>query len=429
MINRGHAVGLFLFVVLIAASAPFLPLTSNWIDIAANNIYPYPGGDIHLDYFLGAMFGLSCGIFLLVGPFPPSLRPALLVGWAAKLASALFIMPIYEYAYGLDIDKYFSIGGFPEITTAALGKGNAYIRVLTWFMFQAIGPNFHAGKVLFTFIGFMGIYLCYRGAVLFLRKESPGLLLITTLSPTCLFWSSLLGKDPICLFGVGLYVFGSLGWLTSGRHSYLFLIVLGALFTSVVRSYFLPILAVPLSVAYFMQTRRALVRLFLFPVFIFGTYFSVVSFRDSFKIDSFEAFAQYQANLISGWGGGSAYSLPLIDSPIALLLVAPLGAFTALFRPLLFEAHNPFALVASIDNTVLLIIAAYAFKRSKLKEFGQPEILWMSAFILLWSTLHGLGSGNLGALSRFKIQILPIFITLLVYMARKRPAAPVSPPR
>lgn len=425
-ISRGQAVGTFLTVCLFALVFSMVPPFSDWVAASANNIYPYPGNDIQFDYFVGGLAGLLCGVAIIAGPFHHALRPTILFCWAMKLATALFIMPIYEFAYGFDIDGYFMIYDAPPAAGIVFGNGTSNIRLIAWWLFQVIGPNFHGGKVLFTFIGFLGIYLTYRGAVMFLKSENPFLLVLMTLSPTGIFWSSLLGKDPIVLFGVGLYAYGSFGWLSQASKRHLALAALGAVIAAFIRVYFLPILTVPLALAFFVQTRRPIVRALLLPFILAGAHFSVTSFQKDIKVDSFDAFSAYQANIATNWKGGSGFALPTVDTPVMLVAVAPLGAFTALFRPMIFEAHNPFALAAALDNTFLLILAIYAFARSRLREFAQPEILWMSIFVLLWSTMYGLGSGNMGAISRFKIQVLPTFITLLVYMARKRMQQPES---
>ncbi len=46
----------------------------------------------------------------------------------------------------------------------------------------------------------------------------------------------------------------------------------------------------------------------------------------------------------------------------------------------------------------------------------------MMSYITVWAVVYGFGVGNLGAMSRFKIQVLPLFICLLLYLARKRVA-------
>ena len=100
---------------------------------------------------------------------------------------------------------------------------------------------------------------------------------------------------------------------------------------------------------------------------------------------------------------------------------APLGAFTALFRPLPGELFNPLGLLASLENLVLLALVFLAIKRAKWRDIKQPLILWAITLILIWSVVYGFASSqNLGAAVRWKLQILPLLVGLLCYLGRRR---------
>lgn len=423
MIPLHVAAGSLLGVSLIAMLASVVPPFSDLISLAANHSSPYCGSDIQFDYFVGGLIGLVCGLLLFVAPINPRVRSTAIFCWAVKLLTALMLVPIYEYAYGMDIDGYFWIYDMPAFEWGSVHQvGTWYVRFLAWAVFRIIGPSFHGGKVIFSFIGFMGIYLAYRGAVSFIKEERPSLLMLMTLVPTSLFWATSLGKDPIVLFGVGLYCFGVLNWLRSLHPTHAIAIVAGAAVAGLIRPYFLPIMGLPLAAAFLFQTQRPTVRLLSLPLVIAGGAFSVRLFSESMRIASFEAFITYQSKVAADWRGGSSFTLPAIDTPLKLLLVSPLAIFTALFRPMIFEAHNLFALAAAIDNTILLGIFCYAIARSRFREWLKPELVWMGGFVILWAIMYGIGTGNLGAISRFKVQVLPILILLLVYMARRRPS-------
>lgn len=400
-------------------AASIMPPFSGLIEMAANNVYPYNGPDIHFDYFTGALIGVLCGLGLMIIPMPAEIRPMVSFCWAIKFAVALFLTPVYEYAYGIDIDGYFWFAEMPGRIYGD-GAGTWYTRMVAWAVFQVIGPSFHGGKVLFSFIGFSGLYAVYRAGARFMRSENPWLLALICLAPTGLFWSSTLGKDPLCLLGVGLYCYGSMAWLDGFKSRYLFPIVIGGVIATTVRSYFAPIMGIPLAVAFLLQSKRPLLRFLLIPGVLFGVQNSLEQFQARIRVDSFDSFVQYQARVAKDWQGGSSFVLPTIDSPIKLVLVAPLALATALFRPTIFEAHNAFSLAAALDNTILFVIFIYALRRSRIRELMQSEVVWMCSFVVMWGVLYGVGTGNLGAISRFKIQVLPIFITLLVYMARRR---------
>ncbi len=57
--------------------------------------------------------------------------------------------------------------------------------------------------------GLAGVYIFYRAAVLFLGREDMRILLVLGLTPSILFWSSILGKDPIVMLGMAVYSYGA----------------------------------------------------------------------------------------------------------------------------------------------------------------------------------------------------------------------------
>jgi len=60
-------------------------------------------------------------------------------------------------------------------------------------------------------VGFIAMYIFYRTAVIFLHHEDKRLFYTLALFPSIVFFSSILGKDPIVLLGIALYVYGVVG--------------------------------------------------------------------------------------------------------------------------------------------------------------------------------------------------------------------------
>jgi hypothetical protein len=124
--------------------------------------------------------------------------------------------------------------------------------------------------------------------------------------------------------------------------------------------------------------------------------------------------------------GGSAQVITTdftrIDQLIAFI---PFGAFTALFRPLPGEVLNLFGLLAGLENLLLLFLLSLAVIRTRWKDFKNPLVLWATLLVLTWATVYSFISfQNLGAAVRFKLQILPILLGLLLYLGRRRQIVP-----
>jgi hypothetical protein len=119
--------------------------------------------------------------------------------------------------------------------------------------------------------------------------------------------------------------------------------------------------------------------------------------------------------------GGSSQPVPRFQDAWGMVKFAPVGALTALFRPLPGEVLNPFGLLASVENLAVLALLLRAIRRTTWGEVRQPLILWAISVILLWSVAYGFVSAqNLGAAARWKLQILPLLVGLLCYLGRRR---------
>ena len=103
----------------------------------------------------------------------------------------------------------------------------------------------------------------------------------------------------------------------------------------------------------------------------------------------------------------------------------PVGMFTALFRPLPGEVLNVFGFFASLENMATLGLLWLAIKRTRWEELKEPVVTWALSLVVAWSTVYAFVSGyNLGTASRYRLQILPVMICLLVYLARRRSSVP-----
>lgn len=128
-----------------------------------------------------------------------------------------------------------------------------------------------------------------------------------------------------------------------------------------------------------------------------------------------------QARLWSEDGGsGQTINVDFIQFHQVLAFM-PLGMFTALFRPLPGEVLNLFGVLAGLENFLLLILFFRAFRGMRRRELNNPLILWAILFVLSWAGVYGLISyQSFGTAVRFRLQILPVLLCLLLYLGRRR---------
>ena len=110
----------------------------------------------------------------------------------------------------------------------------------------------------------------------------------------------------------------------------------------------------------------------------------------------------------SNLSGGSSVDIASMSLPMQII--------TYLFRPLPFEAHTLFALIASFDNVILLILAIIGlfsyFKKNKPSIESNRIFLWV--YFLICLTVLAMTTANLGIAMRQKWMFVPVFIFLLL---------------
>jgi hypothetical protein len=129
-----------------------------------------------------------------------------------------------------------------------------------------------------------------------------------------------------------------------------------------------------------------------------------------------------------GWAeGGSAQTIDTEFTGIASMVAfVPKGMFAALFRPLPGEVMNAFGLLAGLENAVILGLLLLAVVRTRLHDLRDPLVVWASLLLLVWAAIYGFVSyQNLGTAVRFRLQVLPVLLLLLLHLARRR-AAPLT---
>ncbi len=119
--------------------------------------------------------------------------------------------------------------------------------------------------------------------------------------------------------------------------------------------------------------------------------------------------------------GGSSLAIG-IASPTAgaTLGYLPLGMFTFLFRPLVFEAHHALALAAALESTFFLVLVLWRYRSliAAVKSiFTRPFIGFCAITFSLLTAMLSLES-NFGVIVRHRTMVLP-FLLILLAVPRK----------
>lgn len=385
-----------------------------------------PQTNLGWDYTVGVAWAMLIGVLIRMAPIDARTRNALFVLWLARCAITLGAMLPYEGAYSfLDGYTYYSASRANGFDPGQLGfqSGTNNILQMAAFHHLVLPDSYHALKVSFALAGLLAVYAFYVAATLLIGRRDIRILYLVGLFPSIIFWSSILGKDPVILLGTALYVLGVVGWTLHHRKRYVILFVSGILLAGFIRIWSVPILLVPAVVPIVASVHGVRNRIILLlaaaalsvlAVGVVSEYFLIASTAD--LLTATELWSQ-------AWAiGGSARTIDVdLTSISSVLAFLPFGAFAALFRPLPGEVMNPFGLLAGAENLVLLCMVFYAAACFRMKDFTHPLALWALLLIILWSAVYGLVSyQNLGTAARFKLQILPVLLGFIGYGLRSR---------
>jgi hypothetical protein len=373
------------------------------------------------DYVVGLVWAFVLGGSILLWPVSFIHKRALLNVWGVKIFTTLGVMLAYESRYEGELDavRYYqesAIGSFAW-KNFEFGEGTANIVNILKIYNMIFPDSYHAMKVTFAMLGMIAVYIFYRAAVMFIQRDEIRVFYALALYPTILFWSSILGKDPLILLGVSFYAYGVVGWGKFGEIQYLFWGAFGLWFTSFMRLWYGPILLVPL-VFFIINKNNGITKNLFFVLLIGGSLLVALNlFAERFSIGNMQDIIAKTNEISQNFvAGGSAQAIDHFNSLADILVFMPLGMFTALFRPLPGEVLNPFGLLAGFENLFMLCLLIMAIKQVSIKQLQEPVILWAIALIIIWAAIYGfVSSGNLGTAVRYRLPMLPILISLLIY--------------
>src|SRR5207248_9478851 len=102
--------------------------------------------------------------------------------------------------------------------------GTGFLNLLTGIVYVVMGPTKLGGFLLFSWLGFWGLYLCYRAFRIGCPEgNARRYAVLVFFLPSLLFWPSGIGKDAWMIFAVGLSAYGAARVLTRARGGFLLL--------------------------------------------------------------------------------------------------------------------------------------------------------------------------------------------------------------
>ncbi|PIX35476.1 MAG: hypothetical protein COZ59_06250 [Bacteroidetes bacterium CG_4_8_14_3_um_filter_31_14] len=133
-----------------------------------------------------------------------------------------------------------------------------------------------------------------------------------------------------------------------------------------------------------------------------------------------------QQDLKQEYYGGNRFDIGSFDPTIGGILSKAQPAITAgLFRPFVWESRNPVMLLSGLENIIYLFLFLYilllsfmalfnlGFNYMLKTAFDNSLVVFSLVFSIMFAFMVGLTTANFGALVRYKIPLIPFFLSAL----------------
>ena len=375
------------------------------------------------------------------------------------MALANLAIGLWYYRGGVDFTTYNELaervahqmiaGDFSGVSLLGGISGWLFAYLLAVLYFLA-GPSLVGKALLSAILGFLGSYLFLSAfRVTFPRAYAHHRFVALVLFglPSFIYWTSLMGKESWMTFFLGLVAYGLARAFRDRVGPPLMIAAAGLVGVAIIRTPVVVVLVVAAGVGLVLLTPKTRAGRVMRPL-VLVTLIAVMPLAAS-KLATLALADRYTGELVAKGvthlltkhhqglatdfsAGGSTIGVQLTDSSIgSVIRYLPLGTFTFLFRPMLFEAHNAFALLAALESSVvLLLVGLHIWSLPRLLKLAL-RVPYVTFSILAFGGLTVMlcFESNFGAIVRHRAMVQPFLFVILAVTAREasRSTAPAPP--
>jgi hypothetical protein len=365
----------------------------------------------------------------------PWIGKLLVVAFVTKMLGAVvrYAVTFEVYAGRADAGGYhgsgrrlaaaFWNGTWDQVYAAEVPKmgGTEFMRLVTGVVYIFTGPTKLGGFLVFSCLGFWGLYGFYRAfRIGFPEGDHRRYAVLLFFLPSLLYWPSSIGKEAWMLFTLGIAAWGAALVLRYRSRGYVVL-GLGLAGTAAVRPHITLLLFVALFIAYLWRRRSwveshtgLLGRMAGIGLMVLVGGLVLTQAADFFHLQDLDPAGVQQVldrTQDQSSKGASQFSVSRPKSPGEY----PDAVLTVLFRPYPWEAGNAQALVASVEGTLLALLFVVSLPRlARLPRLlvSTPYLLFAVAYILMFVFAFS-SVGNFGIITRQRTQVFPFVLVLL----------------
>lgn len=322
------------------------------------------------------------------------------------------------------------------------GKSIEYLQVTPFFGFEGLstdrfasftglllactGNSFLAATLIVSCIGAVGQLLFYK----FIRLRFPMIpnryLFLLLFHPSLMLWSGLLMKDAIGIFAIGMLAYNVDRMFSTKRIRHMIGVAIGIDVAYNYRSFILVLFMIFILFSYYnykfeaftSQWRKAQKLLSVLYIYLSVVAVALVTvyYLKNYGRDLVDL--QKEGNVIStAIIGGSTFENAELSFSFSGIRALPVGVINALLRPFPWEAKKVNQAAAAVENLGVLIFVLYGWW---IYLFRLPREGCRSIRGLMWGSLSisivcaagvGLFASNLGTISRYRIPLIPFWVT------------------
>jgi len=379
-----------------------------------------------------------------------------------KLLGGLALGVLYHTIYAGDTNNYFNHAsiiydafghsfstGLHLVTTDGTITPDIapYVSRMVWFgadskeyfviRVAAVGAvlgfnTYSVTTLFFAVLSFSGMWAMYMTFAKIRPQVYKELAVAVFFLPSVFFWGSGLLKDSLCI--------GALGWLFYAfyrgaieKKNILRCLLIGVAAVQVIAAmkvYILLAFVPPASLWVFNENtariKSTLMRWIAKPLLL-GAGLGVaiyamgaIAAADArFNLDKIGEQSKLTANYLQGVSKteqGSGYNIGEQDGSLGgMVKLAPQAIVVALFRPFIWEAHNPTMLLSALESSYFILLTLRIFYRAgflnSIRAIALSPVLTLCfVFSLIFAMSVGISSGNFGTLVRYKIPLMPFYL-------------------
>ena len=288
------------------------------------------------------------------------------------------------------------------------------VSIAAGVVFAIVGINQLASFLVFSWLAFLGTVLFFRAfSMTFAGADQRRYAYLLFFFPSMIFWTADVSKEAIMMPSLGLLAYGA-AKILAHRRGGVSMAVLGVAVGFFIRPNELLLVVAGFTVAMLVSQTGSLQRTSpgrrLLSIIFFGTLLAVsiyLTFHYLHGSGGTLSLNKVQQNNNVGGSGGVPYS--------SSLLTYPRDFYTVLFDPLPFTFHGMGELVASLENSLLLVLVFASFRQLRVvpravfaRAYVMMCLVYSAVFLYAFAAL-----GNLGLITRERALLFPFLLVLV----------------